>query len=67
MVVRVHPNPLIQTIINHMDSKVDKQIRRYLKRISTKASQADAYNSYHYDINYGWINCTCTLFRPSKT
>lgn len=36
-----------------MDSKVDKQIRRYLKRISTKASQADAYNSYHYDIDYG--------------
>ena len=36
-----------------MDSKVDKQIRRYLKRISTKVSQADAYNSYHYTIDYG--------------
>lgn len=36
-----------------MDSKVDKQIRRYLKRISTKAVKADAYNSYHYDIDYG--------------
>lgn len=36
-----------------MDSKVDKQIRRYLKRISTKATKADAYNSYHYDIDYG--------------
>lgn len=36
-----------------MDSKVDKQIRRYLKRISTKATKSDTYNSYHYDIDYG--------------
>lgn len=36
-----------------MDSKVDKQIRRYLKRISTIETKADSYNSYHYEIDYG--------------
>lgn len=35
-----------------MDSKVDKQIRRYLKRISNRVVQATTYNSYHYEIDY---------------
>lgn len=36
-----------------MDSKVDKQIHRYLKRISSNYSQAVSYDSRYYTIDYG--------------
>lgn len=35
-----------------MDSKIDKQIKRYLKRISDEEPKTCSYNSVYYEVNY---------------